>query len=102
MNFMLTATNLDTPDTQPTVVKGIQNQHYIFKIDNPTSCDSYSFNIVAENDLGVGNSSEAVIVSLPTPPDLSSIAMEESLDHSLSKTAGEFMLTVYLNVISIL
>ncbi len=91
MNFILTAVNLNASSAEQTT--RTQDQHSIFRIDNHTSCDSYSFSVVAENILGQSNSSEAIPASIPSLPDLSLV-----VEYSLSKIADEFVLTLSLNV----
>ena len=92
VDFTLTAMNLNASSAELIIVTGIEDQYYIFMVDNPASCDSYSFSVAAE--IPLGNSSETIIANLPFPPNLSPV-----VEHSLSKTAGgAFMLNVSLNV----
>ena len=42
-----TVTNLNDSSTGPVEVSGIQDQHYIFTLEDSTSCDVYSFQVTA-------------------------------------------------------
>lgn len=91
--FTLTATN---PNASPIVVSGIPDQYYIFTVENVTSCDIYSFQVIAVNDAGSSDTSEIITRSLPSIPEIS--AVENSLSHSLAKTADGITLTVTFEV----
>ena len=93
VNFTVTVTNLSTGAME---VSGIQDQHYIFTLEDSTSCDVYSFQVTAVNGAGTGTPSEIITRSLPSLPDISSV--QDSLQHSLVRTASGVTLSVIFNV----
>ena len=93
MNFSLTA-SLNNSSNWSTVVL-VQQQYYIFTMEDSSPCDVYSFQVTAVNDAGASEPSEIITRSLPLPPDISPV--EDSLHHSLVKSAG-VMLSVMFNV----
>ena len=93
VNFTVTVTNLSTG---PMEVSGIQDQHYIFTLEDSTSCDVYSFQVAAVNGAGTGTPSEIITRSLPSLPDISSV--QDFLQHSLVRTASGVTLSVIFNV----
>ena len=96
MNFTVTVMNLNDSSTGPMEVSGIQDQHYIFTLEDSTSCDVYSFQVTAVNGAGTGNTSEIITRSLPSLPDISPV--QDSLQHSLARTASGVTLSVTFNV----
>ena len=92
--FTVTVTNLNDSSTGPMEVSGIQDQHYIFSLEDSTSCDVYSFQVTAVNGAGTGTPSEIMTRSLPSLPDIS----PDSLQHSLVRTATGVTLSVTFNV----
>ena len=54
VTFTVTVTNLNDSSTGPMEVSGIQDQHYIFTLEDSTSCDVYSFQVTAVNGAGTG------------------------------------------------
>ena len=49
VTFIVTVMNLNDSSTGPMEVSGIQDQHYIFTLEDSTSCDVYSFQVTAVN-----------------------------------------------------
>ena len=96
VNFTVTATNLNDSSTGPMEVSGIQDQHYIFTLEDSTSCDVYSFQVTAVNGAETGTPSQIIIRSLPSLPDISPV--QDSLRHSLVRTASGVTLSVTFNV----
>ena len=96
VNFTVTVTNLNDSSTGPMEVSGIQDQHYIFTLEDSTSCDVYSFQVTAMNGAGTGTPSEIITRSLPSLPDISPV--QDSLQHSLVRTASGVTLSVTFNV----
>ena len=98
MNFTVTVTNLNDPSTGPMEASGIQDQHYIFTLEDSTSCDVYSFQVTAVNGAGTGTPSEIITKSLPSLPDISQV--QGSLQQFLTKTTEGIILeiTFQLNV----
>ena len=99
VTFTVTVTNLNDSNTGPIcmeVVSGIQDQHYIFTLEDSTSCDVYSFQVTAVNGAGTGTPSEIITRSLPSLPDISPV--QDSLQHSLVRTASGVTLSVTFNV----
>ena len=96
VNFTVTVTNLNDSSTGPMEVSGIQDQHYIFTLEDSTSCDVYSFQVTAMNGAGTGTPSEIITRSLPSLPDISPV--QDSLQHSLVRTADGIVLEVTFNV----
>ena len=92
VNFTVTVTNLNGPME----VSGIQDQHYIFTLEDGTSCDVYSFQVTAVNGAGTGTPSEIITRSLPSLPDISPV--QDSLQHSLVRTTSGVTLSVSFNV----
>ena len=95
VNFTVTVTNLNDSST-PMEVSGIQDQHYILTLEDSTSCDVYSFQVTAVNGAGTGTPSEIITRSLPSLPDISPV--QDSLQHSLVRTASGVTLSVSFNV----
>ena len=54
VTFTVTIMNLNDSSTGPMEVSGIQDQHYIFTLEDSASCDVYSFQVTAVNDAGTG------------------------------------------------
>ena len=100
VNFTVTVTNLNDSSTGPMEVSGIQDQYYIFTLEDSTSCDVYSFQVTAVNGAGTGTPSEIITRSLPSLPDISPV--EDSLQNYLVRTASGVTLSVTCNVIIIL
>ena len=100
VNFTVTVMNLNDSSTGPMEVSGIQDQHYIFTIEDSTSCDVYSFQVTAVNDAGTGTPSEIITRRLPSLPDISPV--QDSLQHSLVRTASRVTLSVTFNVRTLL
>ena len=96
VNFTVTVMNLNDSSTGPMEVSGIQDQHYIFTLEDSTSCDVYSFQVTAVNGAGTGTPSEIITRSLPSLPDISPV--QDSLQHSLVRTASGVTLSVTFNV----
>ena len=96
MTFTVTVINLNDSSTGPMEVSGIQNQHYIFTLEDSTSCDVYSFQVTAVNGAGTGTLSDIITRSLPSLPDISPV--QDSLQHSLVRTADGIVLEVTFNV----
>ena len=98
VNFTVTVTNLNDSmaNTGPMEVSGIQDQHYIFTLEDSTSCDVYSFQVTAMNGAGTGTPSEIITRSLPSLSDISTV--QDSLQHSLVRTASGVTLSVTFNV----
>ena len=96
VNFTVTVTNLNDSSTGPMEVSGIQDKHYIFTLEDSTLCDVYSFQVTAVNGAGTGTPSENIIRSLPSLPDISPV--QDSLQHSLVRTASGVTLSVTFNV----
>ena len=96
VNFTLNVTNLNNSKIVSTIVPRIQQQYYISTVEDPSPCDVYSFQVTAVNDAGASEPSEIITRNLPSLPDLSSV--EDSLHHSLVKSAGGVMLSVMFNV----
>ena len=97
VTFTVTVMNLnDSSSTGPMEVSGIQDQHYIFTLEDSTSCDLYSFQVTAVNGAGTGTPSEIITRSLPSLPDISPV--QDSLQHSLVRTASGVILSVTFNV----
>ena len=96
VNFTMTVTNLNDSSTGPMEVSEIQDQHYIFTLGDNTSCDVYSFQVTAVNGAGTGTPSEIITRSLPSLPDISPV--QDSLQHSLVRTASGITLSVTCNV----
>ena len=96
MTFTVTVTNLNDSSTGPMEVSGIQDQHYIFTLEDSTSCDVYSFQVTAVNGAGTGTPSQIITRSLPSLPDISPV--QDSLQHSLVRTASGVTMSVTLNV----
>ncbi len=98
VNSTLTAMNLNASNAKRIVISEVRDQHYIFTVENSTSCDVYSFQVTAMA-AGVGSSDPSAVLtrSIPSPPDISLV--ENSLEHFLAKTAcGEFTLVVTIQV----
>lgn len=92
MEFTLTAINLDAPNDEETVNTGIRDdKYYVFSRSKP--CNRYSFRVTAENSLG-RNTSEDIVASLPSTPDLSLA----EVSHSLHKDGGNFFVTLFMMV----
>ena len=70
VNFTVTVMNLNDSSTGSMEVSGIQDQHYIFTLEDSTSCDVYSFQVTAVNGAGTGTPSEIITRSLPSLPDI--------------------------------
>ena len=100
VNFTVTVTNLNDSSTGPMEVSGIQDQNYIFTLEDSTSCDVYSFQVTAVNGAGTGTPSEIITRSLPSLPDISPV--QDTLHHSLVRTASGVTLTVTFNVRTLL
>ena len=101
VNFTVTVTNLNDSSTGPMEVSGIRDQHYIFTLEDSTSCDVYSFQVTAMNGAGTGTPSQIITRSLPSLPDISPV--QDSLQHSLVRTAsGVTLMTVTFNVRTLL
>ena len=98
--FTVTVTNLNDSSTGPMEVSGIQDQHYIFTIEDSTSCDVYSFQVTAMNGAGTGTPSQITTRSLPSLPDISPV--QDSLQHSLVRTSSGVTLSVTFNVRTLL
>ena len=96
VNFTVTVMNLNDSSTGPMEVSGIQDQHYIFTLEDSTSCDVYSFQVTAVNGAGTGTPSQIITRSLPSLPDISPV--QDSLQHSLVRTASGVTLSVTFNV----
>ena len=96
VTFTVTVMNLNDSSTGPMEVSGIQDQHYIFTLEDSTSCDVYSFQVTAVNGAGTGTPSEIITRSLPSLPDISPV--QDSLQHSLVRTASGVTLSVTFNV----
>ena len=96
VNLTVTVTNLNDSSTGPMEVSGIQDQHYIFTLEDSTSCDVYSFQVTAVNSAGTGTPSEIITRSLPSLPDISPV--QDSLQHSLVRTESDITLSVTFNV----
>ena len=96
VNFTVTVTNLNDSSTGPIGKSGIQDQHYIFTLEDSTSCDVYSFQVTAVNGAGTGIPSEIITRSLPSLPDISPV--QDSLQHSLVRKASGVTLSVTFNV----
>ena len=96
VNFTVTFTNLNDSSTGPMEVSGIQDQHYIFTLQDSTLCDVYSFQVTAVNGAGTGTSSEIITRSLPSLPDISSV--QNSIQYSLVRTASGVTLNITFNV----
>ena len=96
VNFTVTVTNLNDSSTGPMEVSGMQDQHYIFTLEDSTSCDVYSFQVTAVNGAGTGTPSEIITRSLPSLPDISTV--QDSLQYSLVRTASGVTLSVTFNV----
>ena len=96
VTFTVTVTNLNDSSTGPMEVSGIQDQHYIFTLEDSTSCDVYSFQVTAVNGAGTGTPSEIITRILPSLPDISPV--QDSLQHSLVRTASGVTLSVTFNV----
>ena len=73
VTFTVTVTNLNDSSTGPMEVSGIQDQHYIFTLEDSTSCDVYSFQVIAMNGAGTGTPIEIITRSLPSLPDISPV-----------------------------
>ena len=95
VTFTVTVTNLNDSSTGSMEVSGIQVQHYIFTLEDSTSCDVYSFQVTAVNGAGTGTPSQIITRSLPSLPDISPV--QNSL-HSLVRTASGVTLSVTFNV----
>ena len=98
--FTVTVMNLNDSSTGPMEVSGIQDQHYIFTLEDSTSCDVYSLQVTAVNGAGTGTPSEIITRSLPSLPDISPV--QDSLQHSLVRTASGVTLSVTFNVRTLL
>ena len=96
VTFTVTVTNLNDSSTGPMEVSGIEDQHYIFTLEDSTSCDVYSFQVTAVNGAGTGTPSEIITRSLPSLPDISPV--QDSLQHSLVRTPSGVTLSVTFNV----
>ena len=96
VNFTLNVTNLNNSKIVSTIVPRIQQQYYISTVEDPSPCDVYSFQVTAVNDAGASEPSEIITRNLPSLPDLSPV--EDSLHHSLVKSAEGMMLSVMFNV----
>ena len=84
MQFELNVVNLNASSTSGSiVVSGIEDQHYIFTVEDSTPCDVYSFQVMATNEAGSSDPSEVITRTIPTLPDISQV--EESLHYSLEK-----------------
>ena len=95
VTFTVTVMNLNDSSTGTMEVSGIQDQHYIFTLEDSTSCDVYSFQVTAVNGAGT-NSSDIITRSLPSLPDISPV--QDSLQHSLLRTESGVSLSVTFNV----
>ena len=94
VNFTVTGTNLNNPSIAwPVEVSGIQDQHYIFTLEDSTSCDVYSFQATAMNGAGTGTPSEIITGSLPSLPGIPLL-----LDHSLIRIEDVIVLTITISV----
>ena len=96
VNFTLNVTNLNNSNIGSTIVSRIQQQYYILTVEDPSPCNVYSFQVTAVNDAGASEPSEIITRNLPSLPDISSL--ENSLHHSLVKSAEGVMLSVMFNV----
>ena len=96
VTFTMTVTNLNDSSTGLMEVSGIQDQHYIFTLEDSTSCDVYSFQVTAVNGAGTGTPSEIITRSLLSLPDISPV--QDSLQHSLVRKASGVTLSVTFNV----
>ena len=96
VNFTVTVTHTNLSSE----VSGIQDQHYIFTIEDSTSCDVYSFQVTATNSAGTGTPSQIITRSLPSLPDISPV--QDSLQHSLVRTASGVTLSITFNVRTLL
>ena len=92
MNFTVTVTNLNDSSTGPMEVSGIQDQHYIFTLEDSTSCDVYSFQVTAMNGAGTGNTSDPISTSISSLP----VPIPQQL--SLTKIDADIFLYLILNV----
>ena len=96
VTFTVTVMNLNNSSTGPMEVSGIQDKHYIFTLEDSTSCDVYSFQATAENGVGAGTPSEIITRSLPSLPDIPPV--QDSLQHYLVRTTRGVTLSVTFNV----
>ena len=97
-NFTVTVINQS--NTRLMEVSGIQDQHYIFSIENNASCDVYSFQVTAMNGAGRSTPSQIIRRRVPSLPDISPV--QDSLQHSLVRTASGVALSVTFNVRTLL
>ena len=96
VNFTLNITNLNKSNIGSIIVPRLQQQYYILTVEDPSPCDVYSFQVTAVNDAGASEPSEIITRNLPSLPDLSSL--EDSLHHSLVKSAKGVMLSIMFHV----
>lgn len=95
VEFTLTAANLNNSSTG-SIVSTTQDQRLVVALPDNTSCDVYSFQVTAGNAAGISTPSDSIIRSFPSLPDISPV--EDSLQHSLTKTEQGVELTVTFNV----
>ena len=93
--FNLTAINLNDSSTGPVIVS-VQQQYYVFTVEDPSPCDVYSFQVTAVNSAGASEPSEIITRSFSLPPDI--YPVEDSVYHSLVKSSEGIMLSVMFNV----
>lgn len=94
VEYDLVATNLK--DSSQTMVLIREDQHHILTSADSASCDVYLFQVTAGNRAGSSSPSGNITISFPTLPDISPV--EDSLHHSLLKTANGVVLNVTFNV----
>ena len=97
LDYTVVYMNLEnTSARDPMNVTGIQDQYFIFtrELENNSSCEIYSFQVISVNSVGVSRQSDTIIWSLPTIP------VAPVVEYSLMKTDGEFVLhlTILYNV----
>ena len=85
----------NTSAPEPVNVRGIRDQYFIFtqELENNSSCEIYSFQVISVNSVGVSRQSDTIIWSLPTIP-----VAPVLLEHSLLKKDGAFVLHLTINV----
>lgn len=87
--FSFTAVNLISTDSM--VAPEITDQHYVFTIEDTTSCDAYNFTV--STSVVVSN---LISSSVPSLPDIAPVGA--SLQHALKVAQNEITLLVTFNV----
>lgn len=93
VEFTVNATNLKY--STEIIIKTAQYYHVITSADK-TSCDVYSIQVGARNNAGSSSPSDGITQTFSSLPDI--FPLEDSLQHSLTKTADGVVLTITFNV----